>query len=70
MGFKKIFMGVKFVDHRPMFKLLPRFVIGQCSMISYSTLLICFVKIFSQVSKNVGFINVGQIFEYAIKITR
>jgi hypothetical protein len=63
-------MGVKFVDHRPMLKLLARLVIGHCLVMGYSILLTRFVKIFSQVSRNIGSTNVGQVFGYAVKITR
>jgi hypothetical protein len=38
MRFLKTFMGVKFVDHRLMLKLLPRSVTGQCSMMGCFTL--------------------------------
>ncbi len=60
-------MGVKFVNHRPMLKLLPQLVTGQCSMMGCSTLLTCFVKIFFQVSRNIGSTNVGQIYGYMVK---
>jgi hypothetical protein len=38
MGFLKIFMGVKFVNHRPMCKLLFRSVIGHCLVMGCFTL--------------------------------
>jgi hypothetical protein len=38
MRFLKTFMGVQFVDHRLMLKLLPRSVTGQCSMMGCFTL--------------------------------
>jgi hypothetical protein len=70
MGFYKTFMNVKFVNHRPMLKLLPQLVTSHCSVMACSTLLTCFVKIFSQVSRNIGSTNVRQVSGYAVKITR